>query len=75
MLSVGYRQPNENIMHTQQTARNIDVVLASVGATTSELQTQSVIWEETARWVDTDMHHEVSATRNEGKNFLNISNS
>jgi len=61
-------------MHTQQTARNIDVVLASVGATTSELQTQSITSEDTAKGVDTDVHHEVSATRSEGKKYLNISN-
>ena len=50
-------------MHTQQTARNIDVVLVDIGATKTELQTQSFKSEDTALWVETDVHHGVSATR------------
>ena len=61
-------------MHTQQTTSNIDVDSASVVATATELQTQSVTSEDTAKGVDTDVHHEVSATRSEGKKYLNISN-
>jgi len=53
-------------MHTPQTTEHIDVVSASVGTTAIELQTQSVIADETASWGETDVHHEVSATRDEG---------
>jgi len=61
-------------MHTQQTVRNIDFDSASVGATTTELQTQSVISEKAAKDVHTDVHHEVSATRDEGEKYINMSN-
>ena len=65
-------------MQTQQTTRNIDVVSASVGASVgakaTELQPQSVVSEDTAKGVDTDVHREVSATRDEGEKYINMSN-